>query len=116
MKQRGTIYDTLRIEAWRNGAWKSPHPLGPNVEAVVQQLNGDGVLGTMDQSGIGAAWTTSRSSRVYEGGGLTPMLFWPTPAGPNSEIALQNAPVAVNARAAYPSRGMQPQSPLMTRT
>jgi hypothetical protein len=115
MKQRGTIYDTLRVEAMRNGAWKSPHPLGPRLEAVVQRLNGDGVLGTMDQSGIGQGWTTSRSSRTYAGGGLTPMAFWPTPAGPNSEIALQNAPVAVNARAAYPGRGMEPLSPLMRR-
>jgi len=97
----------------RDGAFKSPGPWGPAAEILGQAINGPGAMGTMDQSGIGTAWTTSRSSRVYEGGGLTIQTFWPTPAGPNNEIALQNAPVAVNARAANPSRGI---SPLLMRT
>lgn len=113
MKRGGTIFDSLRIEAMHDGAWKSPAPWS---EVEVQRMSGEGAaLGTMDTSGIGQAWTTSRSSRTYAGGLLTPMLFFKTPGGPNTEEALQDAGRAINARAAYPGRGVEPASPLMRR-
>lgn len=109
-RRGGTIFDNLRIETMRDGATKSPA-----MQDELEVWHSQGGLGTMDSSGIGQAWTTSRSSRTYAGGGLQPMIFFPTPGGPNNEIALETAAVQMNARSAYPGRGLEPTSPLMRR-
>lgn len=106
----GTIFDNLRIEAMRDGAHKSPAK-----QSELEVWHSQGGLGTMDTSGIGQAWTTSRSSRTYTGGGLAPMTFFPTPGGPNNEIALETAAAQINARNSYPGRGIEPSTPLMRR-
>ena len=67
----------------------------------------------MDTSGIGQAATTARSSRTYTGGGLTPQVYTRPPM--NTEDQLTDAGKAMNARAANPSRGVTPNSPLLRR-
>jgi hypothetical protein len=103
-----TIFDGLREQLSRNGAWKtasmqSEHPV---IASTTE--------GMMDSSGIGQAWTTSRSSRIYAGGGITPQLYTRPPMNVDDQIT--DAGKAINARAAYPGRGITPRSPLVRRS
>lgn len=105
-----TIYDSLRQPLGLNGAIKSPSP--QSEKPIADQSFRAG----MDTSGIGQSATTARGSRTYAGGALTPQLFGKPPAGANSDESLMKAPVAMNARAAYPGRGITPRrSPMATR-
>jgi hypothetical protein len=114
MNRRGTIFDNLRQQAGHNGAWKSPSPQGE------RPTIGNSMYAAMDSSGLGQAATGSRASRTYSGGGVTAQTFGPgnVAAGPNTDISLLDVGVAMNARAAYPGRGLapQPSTPLARRS
>lgn len=107
-RQSHTIYDGLREQISRNGAWKQPAPWDERPAAD------SSVHAQMDTSGIGQAWTTARSSRTYAGGGITPQRY--TTAQPaNVEDILTDAGQVMNTRPALPNRGITPRSPLMRR-
>lgn len=99
---RAAYYDTLRQEVMRNGAIQSPTPQSevPSLSGMLHSL--------MESSGIGQAWTTSRGSRTYTGGAVTPQTYVRASGGPGTEEQLINVPMQVNARASYPGRGMSP--------
>jgi hypothetical protein len=96
---RSALYDQLRIEVMRNGAIKSPTP--QSERPILAELEGS----LMTTDGIGQAWTTSRSSRTYQGGGITPQTYSQQAAGVNTDAGLSDAGVAMNARATLPNRG-----------
>lgn len=106
---RRTVFDGLRIETMRNGAIKS--------QALQSErpIMDQSVHAAMDPGGIGAAWTTSRSSRTYTGGGITPQQYIRSQPA-NVDDILTDSGTVMNARAALPNRGVTPNSPLMRRS
>jgi hypothetical protein len=112
-RARATLFDNLRQDAMRNGAWKSPTPQSERIPAAVSHM------AAMDSSGIGQAGTMGRHFRTYTAGDVTPQI-WDSahsqPAGVNTDAQLVDAGVAMNARAAYPGRGLTPTSPLARRS
>lgn len=104
---QSTIYDSLREEVSRNGAIKSPNPQSE------RPIIASAFDAAMDTSAIGQAATGGRSSRTYTGGGITPQTYTRPPM--NTEDQLRDTGMIMNARAANPSRGITPRSPLMRR-
>ena len=104
---QGTIYDALRIPVGQNGAIKSPSPQSE------KPIVASSVDAPMDSSGIGQASTGGWPSNHYSGGGITPQTYTRPPA--NTDDRLVDAGQAMNARAANPSRGVTPNSPLLRR-
>jgi hypothetical protein len=106
----GTLYDGLRQAASHNGAWKTFGPQQDQEQPVMESS----AHSQMDVGGIGAAWTTSRSSRTYTGGRITPQVYTTPRAAPANVADIQaDAGMIMNARAALPNRGVTPRSPLM---
>jgi hypothetical protein len=102
------LYDSLRIEVGRTGAIASPTPQN---ERPVQR---NSFYAAMESSGVGQAWTTSRSSRTFSAGTLSPQ-GWMSKQPAGFEDIATDAGKHMNARAALPNRGIQPHSPLMRR-
>jgi hypothetical protein len=95
----GTIYDALRMPVGWNGAIKSPSPQSERPIAASSLFAG------MDTSALGQVDTTARHSRTYTGGELQPQGDLMRPPADFQDIST-DAGVAMNARAANPSRGL----------
>lgn len=106
---RRNLFDGLRIETMRNGAIQS-HSMQSERPIMDQSFHA-----AMDPGGIGAAWTTSRSSRTYTGGAVTAQQYIKAQPA-NVDDILTDSGMVMNARAALPNRGVTPNSPLLRRT
>ncbi len=95
------------------GMFDAQAPAPQIAEAAIQGNLGGGTL--LNPGGLAQAHTTSRSSRMYSGGGLTPQNYERQQAGPGTPEQLADVPRTMNARQALSrNRGMGPRfgSPL----